>query len=97
MKGILIALVATNILYLIIGLGLIGVGAYAQIDKNLSAVLNKLSHSSSFDQQSLGYVGFITIGGGVFTVIIAALGLWGIFSTKTLFESFRAIFFFRNS
>ena len=66
-----------NILFVIVGLGLIGLGIYLKVDKDLSSVLSKLTDVSNFEGQSLGFLAFVMIGGGVFTVLIALFGCAG--------------------
>lgn len=71
------ALLILNILFVFIGLGLIGFGIYARIDSGLAAVLTKLTNVSSFEGQSLGFLAFVLIGGGVFILLIAFFGCMG--------------------
>ncbi|CAF2364675.1 unnamed protein product [Rotaria sp. Silwood2] len=74
MRGILLLL---NIFFVFIGLGLIGLGVYVKVDNKLSAVLSKFTEVSSFEGQSLGFLAFVLIGGGIFTLIIAVSGYFG--------------------
>jgi hypothetical protein len=68
-----------NILFLLMGITLIGIGIYIKVDNNFAAVLSKLTDVSDFKGQSLGFLAFVLIGGGVFTVLIALLGCMGKF------------------
>ena len=70
-------LFVSNILFLLIGIGLIVVGAYAELDDSISTILNKIAHATTFENKSFGFLAFATIGGGVFTIIIASIGLIG--------------------
>jgi hypothetical protein len=74
MRGILLLL---NIIFVIVGAGLIGIGIYIKIDNNFSAVLNKFAEVSNFEGQSLGFLAFVLIGGGIFTLLIALFGCIG--------------------
>jgi hypothetical protein len=74
MRGILLLL---NIIFVILGAGLIGIGIYIKIDNNFSAVLNKFAEVSNFEGQSLGFLAFVLIGGGIFTLLIALFGCIG--------------------
>jgi hypothetical protein len=58
-------------------IALIGIGIYIKINNNFSAVLNKLTDVSNFEGQSLGFLAFVVIGGGVFILLIALLGCMG--------------------
>lgn len=66
-----------NIIFVFVGLGLIGVGVYFKVDEDFSSVLKELTDVSSFEGQSLGFLAFVLIGGGVFTVLIALFGCAG--------------------
>ena len=74
MRAVLLLL---NIIFVFIGLGLIGLGIYAKVDNNLAAVLTKLTNVSSFEGQSLGFLAFVLIGGGVFILLVAFFGCMG--------------------
>jgi hypothetical protein len=75
MRGLLLLL---NIIFVIVGLGLIGLGIYIKVDNNFSAILNKID-VHTFEGQSLGFLAFVMIGGGVFTLLISVLGCMGEF------------------
>jgi hypothetical protein len=66
-----------NIIFLLIGIALIGIGIYIKVDNDFAAVLSKLTDVSDFKGQSLGFLAFVLIGGGVFTVLLALLGCMG--------------------
>jgi len=74
MRGLLLIL---NIIFVLAGIALIGIGIYIRINNNVSAVLEKLTDVSNFEGQSLGFLAFVLIGGGVFIVLIAILGCMG--------------------
>jgi hypothetical protein len=75
-RGVLLVL---NVLFVIVGLALIGVGIYIKVDANFAAILSKLTSDNNFEGQSFGYLAFVMIGGGVFTVLIALFGCMGKF------------------
>ncbi|CAF0810725.1 unnamed protein product [Rotaria sp. Silwood1] len=74
MRGILLLL---NVFFALVGLGLIGLGIYVKVDNKISAVLSKFTEVSSFSGQSLGFLAFVLIGGGIFTILIAISGCLG--------------------
>ena len=74
MRGFLLLL---NILFVLIGLTMVGLGIYLLVDKNISAVLNRFKDDSDFKGQSLGFLAFVMIGGGIFTAIISFVGCLG--------------------
>ncbi|CAF3156625.1 unnamed protein product [Rotaria socialis] len=78
MRGVLLVL---NVLFVIIGLVLIGVGIYIKVDNNFASILSKLTTDGSLEIKTIGFLAFVMIGGGVFTLLIALLGcmgaLWG--------------------
>lgn len=76
MRGILLFL---NILFVIIGIGLIGIGIYIKVDNNFASILNDIAKSSTFDAQSLGFLAYMMIGAGVVTLLIALFGCVGEF------------------
>lgn len=67
-------LLLLNIVFIAFGLAMIGLGIYIKVDKDLDAILSELANTSSFEGQSLGFLAFVMIGGGVFTVIISLIG-----------------------
>lgn len=76
-KCMKLALLLLNLLFVIIGLILIGVGIYFKVDDKFSALLSELADVSNFEGQSLGFLAFALIGGGVFALIIALCGCLG--------------------
>lgn len=74
MRGVLLFL---NSLFTLIGLGLIGIGIYIKVDASFAAILSELASLGTFQGQSLGFLAFVMIGGGVFTVLIALFGCVG--------------------
>lgn len=70
-------LLILNILFILFGLTMIGLGIYFKVDKDLDAILSELANASTFEGQSLGFLAFVMIGGGVFTVIISLFGCFG--------------------
>ena len=78
MRGVLLFL---NVLFIIVGLGLVGVGIYIKVDTNFASILNDIGADSSLDAQSLGFLGYIMIGGGVATLLIALFGCAGPFNS----------------
>lgn len=78
MRGVLMFL---NILFVIVGLTLTGIGIYIKIDNNFASILNDLAkNDTDFSSQSLGFLAFVMIGGGVVTLLIALFGCVGEFS-----------------
>jgi len=74
MRGLLLLL---NILFVIFGLLLIGIGVYIKVDNNFASFFDKFTEEAGFEAQSLGFLAFVMIGGGVFTLLIALLGCMG--------------------
>jgi len=74
MRGTLLVL---NILFVIVGLALIGLGIYIKVDTNFTSILSEFSQAGNFKGQALGFLAFVMIGGGVFTVLIALFGCVG--------------------
>jgi hypothetical protein len=78
-RGILLLL---NILFVLVGLGLIGLGIYIKVDKNFASIFEQLTKVSDFEAQSFGFLAFVMIGGGVLTLIIALFGCMGKFYVR---------------
>jgi hypothetical protein len=76
MRGILLFL---NVLFIIVGLALIGVGAYIKMSDNFASILSQFTEISGFGAQSLGFLSFVMIGGGLLTLLIALFGCAGKF------------------
>ncbi|CAF1039298.1 unnamed protein product [Rotaria sp. Silwood1] len=74
MRGVLLFL---NALFVLIGLALLGIGIYIKVDTNFASILSKLATDGSFEVKTLGFLAFVMIGGGIFTLIIALLGCIG--------------------
>jgi len=74
MRGVLLVL---NVIFILIGLTLIGLGIYMKVDTSFVAILNDLAKLEDFAGQSFGYLAFILIGGGIITVLIALFGCVG--------------------
>jgi len=74
MRGILLFL---NILFVVVGLALIGIGIYIKVANNFAAIINQFTSADDFSAQSLGFLAFVMIGGGVFTLLIALFGCMG--------------------
>lgn len=81
MRGLLLLL---NILFVILGLALLGIGIYAKVSNNFASILEQISKETDFEGQSFGYLSFVMIGGGVFTLIIALLGCMGKFYIRQI-------------
>jgi len=81
MRGILLFL---NILFVIFGLILIGVGVYIKVDNNFASILDKFTEEGGFEAQSLGFLAFVMIGGGVLTLLIALFGCMGKFCVERM-------------
>lgn len=81
MRGLLLLL---NIIFVILGLTLIGVGIYAKLNNNLAEILNQLTKEGTFEAQSFGFLSFVMIGGGVFTLLIAIFGCMGKFCIRKM-------------
>jgi len=73
-RGILLIL---NVIFIIVGLLLIGFGVYVKINNNFSSILDQFTDEKGFEAQSLGFLAFAMIGGGVFTLLIALFGCMG--------------------
>ncbi|CAF1330124.1 unnamed protein product [Rotaria magnacalcarata] len=73
-RGVLLVL---NVLFVIIGLILIGVGIYIKVDNDFASILNKLTTDGSLEMKTIGFLAFVMIGGGVFTLLLALLGCMG--------------------
>ncbi|CAF2842400.1 unnamed protein product [Rotaria sp. Silwood2] len=71
------ALLFLNALFVIFALALLGIGIYIKVDTNFASILSKLATDGSFEVKTLGFLAFVMIGGGVFTLIIALLGCIG--------------------
>jgi hypothetical protein len=71
------ALLLLNIIFVLASILLIGIGIYIRVDNNFSAILNKLADVSTFEAQSLGFLAFVLIGGGIFTLLISLFGCAG--------------------
>ncbi|CAF3833568.1 unnamed protein product, partial [Rotaria magnacalcarata] len=50
---------------------------YIKVDNKFSAVLDKLTDISNFEGQSLGFLAFVLIGGGIVTLLISLSGCLG--------------------
>jgi len=74
LRGILLLL---NVIFVFAGIALIAIGIYIKIDNNFAAILDNLTDVSNFEGQSLGFLAFVLIGGGTFTIIIALVGFMG--------------------
>jgi len=67
-----------NVLFVIVGITLIGLGVYMKVDDNFASILNKIADmDKQFSGQALGFLAFVMIGGGVFTLLIALFGCMG--------------------
>ena len=74
LRGLLLLL---NVIFILVGLTMIGLGIYLKVDKDLDAILSELASTSTFEGQSLGFLAFVMIGGGVFTVLVSLVGCVG--------------------
>lgn len=72
-----VILVILNAIFIAIGITIVVLGVYIKIDGNISAILDRLDDVSSFEGQSLGYLAFVMIGGGIITLFIAFTGCMG--------------------
>ena len=75
-------LVILNVLFIIVGLTLIGFGIYVKVNNNFSSILDEFATEKDFESQSLGFLAFAMIGGGVFTLLIALFGCAGKLSNE---------------
>lgn len=73
-RGILVIL---NILFILLGLTLIGFGIYVKVNDNFSSILDEFTTDKDLESQSFGFLAFAMIGGGVFTLLIALFGCAG--------------------
>ena len=76
MRGLLLFF---NILFVLVGLGLVGLGIYIKFSNNFSSILDQFTNIEGFEAQSLGFLAFVLIGGGVFTLLLALFGCMGKF------------------
>lgn len=76
MRGILLFF---NILFVIVGIALIGIGIYIKLSSNFTSIINEFVNVQNFEAQSFGFLSFAMIGGGVFTLLIALFGCMGNF------------------
>ncbi|CAF1026072.1 unnamed protein product [Rotaria sordida] len=74
MRGVLLFL---NGLFVLVGLALLGIGIYIKVDTNFASVLSKLATDGSFEVKTIGFLAFVMIGGGIFTLLVALLGCVG--------------------
>ena len=70
-------LVILNILFILLGLTVIGFGIYVKVNDNFSSILDEFTNDSELESQSFGFLAFAMIGGGVFTLLIALFGCAG--------------------
>ena len=82
-----IVLIALNIFFVIFGLTLIGFGIYVKINNNFSAILDQFTDEKEYEAQSLGFLAFAMIGGGVFTLLIALFGCMGKFHLQYMTDT----------
>jgi len=66
-----------NILFVVVGLVLIGIGIYIKIDNDFASLLDKFASEADFNGQALGFLAWIMIGGGIVTLLIALFGCIG--------------------
>lgn len=69
-------LLITNILFILIGLGLIGVGIYMKVSSDFTSILDQFE-IDGFNGESLSFLAFVLIGGGAFTLLLALFGCAG--------------------
>jgi len=81
-RGVLLAL---NIFFVLVGLAFIGAGIYVKINNDFSAILDQFTDEKEYEAQSLGFLAFAMIGGGVFTLLIALFGCLGTLWNKRCF------------
>ncbi len=93
MRGVLLVL---NILFVIVGITLIGLGVYMKVDDNFASILSQIADISDFKGQSLGFLAFAMIGGGVFTLLIALFGCMGEFRVRYLNDIIYSIYLNRS-
>ena len=77
MRGILLLL---NTIFIFAGISLVGLGIYIKVDNKFSSALVRIAEESDFKGDSLGFLAFILIGGGIFTFLIALFGCLGKYS-----------------
>lgn len=73
-----------NIIFILVGLALVGFGVAAKVDNNFASILDQLTDETNFEAQSLGFLAFAMIGGGVFTLLIALFGCMGKFYAENM-------------
>lgn len=77
-------LLILNIIFILVGLVLIGFGIYVKVNNNFSSILDQFTDEKGFEAQSLGFLAFAMIGGGVFTLLIALFGCMGKFYAENM-------------
>ena len=92
LRGLLLVL---NILFVIVGIALLGIGIYIKVDNNFASILNDIAKGGDFDSQSLGFLAYVMIGAGVVTLLIALFGCVGKFLRLSL-NALNSIVSFRN-
>jgi hypothetical protein len=93
MRGILLLL---NILFVLVGLALIGIGVYVKVSNNFASILEQFAHVPEFEAQSLGFLSFVMIGGGVFTLLLALFGCMGKFCVSLMNYTSYLFFLFKQ-
>lgn len=72
-----VMLIVLNLIFILAGITMIVLGIYLKIDGKISAILDQLDSVSNFEGQSLGYLAFVMIAGGIITLFIAFGGCMG--------------------
>lgn len=91
-----------NILFLIIGIALLGIGIYIKLDTKFASTLSDLADKTGdVSIQSIGFLGYMMIAAGVITILIALFGCVGksaidCFQKKRNFNVSCSIYSFRN-
>lgn len=70
-----------NVLFLLLGIGIMAIGIYIKVDDNLKEIFDFIGKNEELSAGTLNYLAIILIGGGVITVLIALLGCAGKFLT----------------
>jgi hypothetical protein len=76
------ALFALNILFVLIGFTVMGMGIYIKVSKNLRAISEIYSMSEAFGSETMQWIGVGMMIAGTITVCLAAFGCLGILKIK---------------
>lgn len=79
------SLIILNILFLVLGCGLLGIGLWSQFDKNFAALWSSFEVSKVIDAKALNGAGLLLIISGFSSVGISFVGLYGAYKKDRCF------------